>query len=521
MKELFRILETVVAHTNDAILVVEITSIDPLAAHILHLNEAFSQLTGYSAEEVLDHTPHILQETDPTVLVEIQAALRDERSMVIELAGYHKAGAKYWVELKLVPVSLKKGQATNHWILIQRDITAYKQAEEARAKLGEQLELAQKLQAIGALTGGVAHEFNNLLTVILGHAELALQTLPADDQAKNDIHSIQKSAKHATKLTRQLLAFARQQVFEPKIVNPNDLILDIGKMLRHFIGEDIELITKLALDVGRIKIDPSQFEQIILNLAINARDAMPSGGELSIETANMTLDRNQARRYSDITAGEYILISISDNGHGMSEDVKVRLFEPFFTTKDIGKGTGLGLATCYNIVKQQKGHIQVNSELGHGTTFKIFLPRVETATSPLPATAQSAQLPQGTETVLLVEDELAVRDLAARILRQQGYKVLEAQNGQEALDLAQNQSGLNIQLLLTDVVMPQMGGNSLVDQLKIVKPDLKTLLISGYSSDAITDHHLLQQGAFLQKPFSPRLLAFKVREVLDKHSKVL
>lgn len=518
MKELFGMLETVIANTNDALLIIEVTSTETLASRILYINEAFTCMTGYTADEVLGQPPQILQEPylNPTTLEEIRTALLDNRSAVVELVTYRKNGAQYWVELKIAPVLLKTGKPTKYWVLVQRDITEYKRIEATRAKLDKHLDQTQKLQAIGALASGVAHEFNNLLTVILGHAELAIQTLPTDSSACKDIQNIQKSAKHAANLTRQLLAFARQQVFEPKIFNPNDAILDVGKMLRHFIGEDIEMTTQLALDIGRIKMDPGQFEQIILNLAINARDAMPDGGKIGIETANVSINSNLIEHYPDVPAGEYILISVRDNGQGMTEEVKAQLFEPFFTTKNVGKGTGLGLATCYGIVKQQGGHIQVDSEVGRGAIFKVLLPRVETATSPLPATLQNGTLPSGTETVLLVEDEPVVRGLTARILRQQGYTVLEAENGKEALQIAQSQSLLKIDLLLSDVIMPQVGGNSLAEQLKAIRPNLKVLFISGYNSSTVIDKCLLKEGAFLQKPFSPRLLVFKVREVLDK-----
>lgn len=523
MKELFGMLETVIASTNDALLIIEITSTETLASRVLYVNEAFTYMTGYSAEEVLGQPPQILEKThlNPTPLEQIQTALLDTRTTVVEVISYRKNGSQFWVELKMAPVLLKTGKPTRYWVLVQRDITAYKQAETARAKLDRQLDQTQKLQAIGALASGVAHEFNNLLTVIMGHAELAIHTLATDSSTYKDIQNIQKSAKHAANLTRQLLAFARQQVFEPKIFNPNDAILDVGKMLRHFIGEDIEMTTQLALDIGRIKMDPGQFEQIILNLAINARDAMPNGGKLSIETANISVNSNLAEYYSEVPAGEYILISVRDNGQGMTEEVKAHLFEPFFTTKNVGKGTGLGLATCYGIIKQQGGYIQVYSEMGQGTTFKVLLPRVETATSPLPATLQNGILPSGTETILLVEDEPIVRGLTARILRQQGYTVLEAENGKEALEIAHSQSLLKIDLLLSDVIMPQVGGNPLADQLRAIRPNLKVLFISGYSSNTVIDQCLLEDGAFLQKPFSPRLLIFKVREILDKHPKML
>jgi CheY-like chemotaxis protein len=287
-------------------------------------------------------------------------------------------------------------------------------------------------------------------------------------------------------------------------------------MLRRLIGEDIELVMLPAPDLGQVKADPGQLEQVLLNLAVNARDAMPGGGKLTIETANVTLDEDYAQQYAEVAAGEYVLLSINDNGIGMTEEVKGRIFEPFFTTKEAGKGTGLGLATCFGIVKQSGGHIWVYSEVDQGTTFKIYLPRVAADAGSLPGRGQSHALPRGTETILLVEDEATVRTLAARTLRKQGYTVLEAANGEEALYVARQHSG-EIQLLFTDVVMPQMGGKMLASRLEEESPSTRVLFTSGYTDNAIVHHGVLDPGiAFLQKPFSPEVLIRKVREVLDQ-----
>jgi CheY-like chemotaxis protein len=354
----------------------------------------------------------------------------------------------------------------------------------------------------------------------MGYASMALDTLPADHPAYSDLQGIQKTAQRAATLTRQLLAFARRQIIEPRLLNLNDLILNIDKMLSRLIGEHIKLTTVLAPDLSPIKADPGQLEQVLLNLAVNARDAMPNGGELIIETAQVNLDHDYARRHAEVVPGAYVLLAVSDTGVGMSEEVKARLFEPFFTTKEVGKGTGLGLATCFGIVKQNGGHIRAYSELGVGTTFKVYLPQAEGVAAPLVRAEPIDILAQGTETILLAEDETTVRDLAARALRQQGYTVLEAVNGQEALQLAQSQPKKEIHLLVTDMVMPQLGGADLADRLKAVRPDLRVLFMSGYTDSTIIRYGLPKIGtAFLPKPFSPQRLVRKVREVLDIEAK--
>ena len=390
-------------------------------------------------------------------------------------------------------------------------------SEEEKAVLQEQLRQSQKMEAIGQLAGGIAHDFNNLLTIIKGYSQLSLLDLKESDPLWGNIQEIQKATQRATDLTRQLLAFSRRQILDLKVIDLNSLLKDLDKMLRRIIGEDIELATLLTEELGRVKIDPGQFEQMILNLAVNARDAMPSGGKLTIETANVILDEEYAHTHIGVTPGPYVRLSVSDTGVGIPMEVKEKVFEPFFTTKEKGKGTGLGLSTVYGIVKQSGGNIWVYSEPAHGTTFKIYLPRVEEDLDTLYGRDESDFLPGGGETVLLVEDEPSVRDLAHRLLNQQGYKVLEAANGEEALHVAQEHAGEKIHLLLTDVVMPRMGGKELTDQLKIFRPDIKVLYASGYTDNAIVHHGVLERGThFLQKPFSPSGLVRKVREVLDR-----
>jgi PAS domain S-box-containing protein len=397
------------------------------------------------------------------------------------------------------------------------DITERKRAEEENTVLQEQLRQSQKIEAIGRLAGGIAHDFNNLLTVIKGYSQLSLLDLNESNPLWGNIQEIQKATQRAADLTRQLLAFSRRQILDLKVLDLNALLKDLDKMLRRIIGEDIELVTLLAGDLGRVKIDPGQIEQVILNLAVNSRDAMPSGGKLTIETANVVLDEEYAHAHVAVIPGHYVRLSITDTGVGMPRELKEKVFEPFFTTKEKGKGTGLGLSMVYGIVKQIGGNIWVYSEPGHGTTFKIYLPRVEEQLDTFHALDETDSFPRGGETVLLVEDDPSVRDLALRLLRQQGYTVLEAANGVEALHVTQEHGGEKIHLLLTDVVMPQMGGKELADQLKIFRPDVKVLYTSGHTDDAIVHHGVLEPGThFLQKPFSLKTLSHKVREVLDR-----
>jgi CheY-like chemotaxis protein len=320
----------------------------------------------------------------------------------------------------------------------------------------------------------------------------------------------------AAGLTRQLLTFSRKQVIEPRVLNLNAVILDIKKMLRRLIGEDIEFCTLLDPAAGHIKADPGQIEQVIMNLAVNARDAMPNGGKLTVTTANTTLDKNHLKNFPDMDAGDYVMLAIADTGTGMSEEVKAHLFEPFFTTKPSGQGTGLGLATCFGIVKQNTGHINVQSELGSGTTFKIYFPQVQSALEPIRVRNQPTKVAGGNETVLLVEDEPVVRELAVATLREKGYTVVEAVNGEEGLRLARQHDG-KIDLVLTDVVMPVMGGKEMADAIRTSHPDTKVLFTSGYTEDALGHHGVLRPGIlFLPKPYLTATLARKVREVLDE-----
>jgi len=382
------------------------------------------------------------------------------------------------------------------------------------ATLQDQFRQSQKMEAIGQLAGGVAHDFNNLLTVIKGYSQLSLMELNEGNPLRGKVEEIQKAADQAASLTRQLLAFSRRQVMEMRVLDLNIIIKDLEKMLRRIIGEDVELITFLADDLGRVKTDPGQIEQVVMNLTINARDAMPNGGKLTIETTK--LDEEYARNHVATKPGQYVMLSVSDTGVGMTQEVKERAFEPFFTTKDKGKGTGLGLSTVYGIVKQSGGNIWVYSELGKGTTFKIYLPRVDEPLEKMVEKVVKEELPRGSETILIVEDNEDVRKLAMRVLEKQGYNVLEAPNGDDALHLP-NERKESVHLILVDVVMPGISGRQFVEQFKKVCRDCKVLYMSGYTDNTIVHHGVLEKGMnYIQKPFTVEGLTRKVREVLDK-----
>jgi len=474
-----------------------------------YISPAIESILGYSPSEIMGRpfAEFVYQKDLPRMKERFQKTLSSDP----EPSDYRildKSGEIRWIRASSKPAF--RGNSVIGLQGVLTDITE-------RKRLEGQLLWSQKMETVGRLAGGVAHEFNNLLAAIQGNTELAMMEPYLSDRVKNDLQGILKASKRAAKLTQQFLAFSRRQVIEPRVVNLKEVIQNTDKMLRRLIGEDIELVTLLAEDLGRVKVDPDQIEQVVVNLAVNARDAMPEGGKLTLEAINVTLDEAHARQHSGVTPGEYVMLAVSDTGAGMTEEVKAHLFEPFFTTKEVGKGTGLGLATCYGIVKQSGGNIWVHSEPGQGTTFRIYLPRVEEEGEALPKRDKKGYLPRGTETVLLVEDEPSVRDVAARTLREQGYTVLEAATGDEALRVASEHGGKTIHLLLTDVVMPQMGGKVLAGRLRANRPDIRVIFFSGYPSEAIAHYGVLDPGtAFLLKPFSPAVLARKAREVLDR-----
>jgi two-component system cell cycle sensor histidine kinase/response regulator CckA len=390
-----------------------------------------------------------------------------------------------------------------------------RRAYEELAQTQSQLTQANKMEAVGRLAGGIAHDFNNLLTVILGRSHLLMGPLRAGDPLRQGIELIEKTAGRAADLTRQLLAFSRKQILQPTSLDLNGVVADMEEMLGRLIGEDITLVTTFDPELGLVTADPTQVEQVIINLVVNARDAMPWGGRLSIETANVDLDVAYVRRHAGSRVGAHVRVAVGDTGVGMPSEVQAHIFEPFFTTKGPGLGTGLGLATVYGIVKQSEGYIEVDSEPGRGTTFSIYLPRVAEALAPAKPKAAAAQIPRGTETVLLVEDEEEVRALARDFLRSTGYTVLDARHGGEALLACERHAG-PIQLMVTDVVMPQMSGRELAERLASLRPKMKVLYMSGYTDNAVLRHGVLDANTtFLQKPFMLDALAWKVREVLD------
>lgn len=388
-----------------------------------------------------------------------------------------------------------------------------------KKSLEQQLLHSQKMEAIGRLAGGIAHDFNNLLTIINGYGEMLLQQFNPDDPRHKTLEEIHKAGMRAVALTCQLLAFSRRQILQPRILNLNDVVTNLEAMLRRLIGEDVEIALHLQPHLENVNADPGQIEQVLINLAVNARDAMPRGGQISIETRDVAIDEAVVQKHFGIRPGRYVVISMTDTGSGMDDETLTHIFEPFFTTKELGKGTGLGLSMVYGIIKQSGGHIWVYSEKEKGTTFKIYLPSVKGPSEVSPAPLHSNGASGGTETILLVEDEVAVRHLTRDVLEQSGYKVLESTDGDEAVRLCQNCDG-PIHLLLTDVVMPKKGGRELAEQLGPLRPEMRVLFVSGYTDDAIVRYGLLRKGAaFLQKPFTPTTLAWKVREVLDASQK--
>jgi two-component system cell cycle sensor histidine kinase/response regulator CckA len=480
-------------------------------------NQAAEALYGWPAREVIGQPVHeILQTEHPYARSEqIQGRLLERGIWRGEVIQKHRNGAAINI---LASVSLVKDSTGNPVgaVAALRDITERKQAEQAQAKLEEQLRQAQKMESIGRLAGGVAHDFNNLLTVIQGYCGLIQAQIPSESPLLEDLKQIQRAAERATALTRHLLAFSRKQILAPTTLDLNSLVTNLRKMLERLIGEDITLSTVLQPDLWTIIADPGQIEQVIMNLAVNARDAMPTGGMLTIETSNVQLDENYLRTQLEAPSGPCVMLVITDTGCGMDEATRAQIFEPFFTTKELDKGTGLGLATAYGIIKQSGGDITVYSEPGRGATFRIYLPASEITSSSLAISQVNPVTRGGNETILLVEDEETVRKLARTALQGKGYTILEAGRGGEALSLFEQHQGL-IDLLVTDVVMPQMSGRELAEQLKALQPQLKVLFMSGYTDDAIVRHGLLAaEVEYLSKPFSLNVLASKVRELLDK-----
>ena len=477
----------------------------------LRVNDRLCEITSYSRDELLQRT--FMELTAPEDRSSSDGARRamlagGQGVWSSEKRYLRKNGEKFWISLVTSLLRDDSG-APRYFIAVFMDITD-------RKALEDQLRQSQKLEAIGRLAGGVSHDFNNLLTIVSGYSELILAMPELQEPVREFASAIREAGERATALTRQLLGFSRQTILQPRILDLNHAVTDAGKLLRRLIGEDIVLTTVLAADPSRVKVDPSHLDQVLMNLAVNARDAMPHGGRLTLETANVMLNEKHRATMPGCRGGLHVMLAMTDTGCGMTREVMARIFEPFFTTKDVGKGTGLGLAMVLGIVEQSEGCIHVYSEPALGTTFKIYLPSID-AQMPAAVEAEPARGTQGSETILLVEDEDAVRQLAVMTLRKQGYRVLSATDGNDALRIAQAY-GDELDLLLTDVVMPNLSGPELAGRLQSRLPRIKVLFMSGYTDDAVVRHGLLDASvSFIQKPYTPLALARKVREVLGEN----
>ena len=477
---------------------------------IEYVNPAFESLTGYSREEAIGQTPRLLKsgQQSPELYQELWATIMSGDVFRGVLANRKKSGEIFYAEKSITPVRDSEGRIT-HFISNDRDITE-------RRRLEAQLQQAQKMDAIGKLAGGVAHDFNNLLMVISSYAELMQNSLAPEHPLRRNVQEIMTASRRAADLTRQLLAFGRKQMQSLQFLSLNGIILEINKMLPHLLREDIQIVFVPGEHLGRVKADRVQIEQVVMNLAANARDAMPDGGKLTIETASVRVDEAYVQqRHAIVPVGDYVLLTVSDSGQGITPECMTHIFEPFYTTKEDGKGTGLGLATVYGIVKQSGGFVWVYSEPGLGATFKIYLPTVEQQADEIPAPKPVAKSVGGRETILLVEDEAALRQPAREFLSSKGYTVIEAMDGDDALGIANNHTG-RIDLMITDVIMPHMGGAELAETLAEKRPQMKVLFVSGYAENTILGHGPADvMTRFLQKPFSLEELARKIRTVLD------
>lgn len=481
----------------------------------VYVNKASQDLTGYSADELLSMRFWDVVHPQYKALIRERGMARQRGEDVpvrYEFKIVRKDGSERWIDFTSGKIPW---QGTTAAIASAFDITERKEAEEAKRRLEERLLHAQKMEAIGRLAGGVAHDFNNMLNVIIGYAELVLGRLDQESRARKDIEEIIKAATRSASLTQKLLAFSRKQIIKPEVVSVNDLVKNLETMLRRLVTENIDMVFTLARDSGCIRVDPAQLEQVIINLVINARDAMPGGGKLIIETSAVELTDPPAAEHAEVLPGTYSMIAVTDTGHGMDHETRAKIFEPFFTTKERGKGTGLGLATVYGTVKQSGGTIFVFSGPGQGTSFKIYFPR--TQGGPPAVEIRSVEKPRrgGNEHILVVEDEANLRHLFEATLPALGYRVMTAANGDEAMVLVEER-GLKPHMVITDVVMPGMGGAALVDRLRQTLPDIKVLFMSGYTDNAIMHHGVLDPGTpFIQKPFHIKDLAAKVQRIMN------
>jgi PAS domain S-box-containing protein len=490
-----------------------------------YVSPSIKRLTGFSVEEALTFSmediipPDSFQEILNIIKEEITAEAAGkndpDRSRIIEYKQYKKDKSIVWVESSCRFLR-DKDQKPSGLLVISRDITERKQAEMEKEKLQDQLLQAQKMESIGRLAGGVAHDFNNMLGVILGHAEFALEKAKENHDLYADLNAIQTAARRSADLTKQLLTFARKQIIDPRMLDLNNTVESMLSMLRRLIGEDINLVWQPAKGLWPVKMDPSQIDQILVNLCVNARDAIAGVGKLTIETGMKIFDSEYCADHAGFIPGDFAMLAVSDNGCGMDKEILNNLFEPFFTTKDVGEGTGLGLATIYGIVKQNNGFVNVYSEPDQGSIFRIYLPRY-VAPDEIPAVVHPEKSdPTGNETILLVEDEPTILRMTRMMLERRGYRVLSAATPGEAIDLAKTHAD-KIHLLMTDVVMPEMNGRDLAGQLTALCPDIKLLFMSGYTANVIAHHGVLDEGvAFIQKPFSMKELAEKLRRVLDE-----
>jgi two-component system, cell cycle sensor histidine kinase and response regulator CckA len=485
---------------------------------ITRVNRKELQMLGYNAGEMLGKPVWNFFEEEDTTRKVILAKLSGDVSFhdTFERTYRRKDGSTLPVLVEDRVVRGKENQIIGIRSMVE-DITERRRTEETLRKSEEQLRQWQRVEAIGRLAGGVAHDFNNLLMTIKGCSELLLGAFDRRDPRREEVEEILKAADRATSLTRQLLAFGRRQVLQPQVLDLNAVVMNMDRMLRRLIGEDVQLITSLDSDLWSVKVDPGMIEQVVMNLAVNSRDAMPNGGKLTIETTNVTHDEEYASHHVSVKPGYYVMLAFSDTGCGMDKETKSHLFEPFFTTKETGKGAGLGLSTVYGIIKQSGGNVWAYSEPGLGTTFKIYLPRVEKAAKVYKPRLKpkEAGAPGGTETILLVEDEEPVRSMVSKVLQNKGYTVLEARHGNEAIEVSERYEG-SINLMVTDVIMPQMSGRELAERLTLMRPEMHVLYMSGYPDNAIVQHGVLEPGtSFLQKPFTINALELKVREILD------